>query len=165
MGLLHAEVRLSPGGCTMPRAVTAGMELRSFCSLLSFHLVIIERDVLVPRRGCRPVLALSALRERDASAAREQPRLRQSQGAGAVKNGRMWALKGKNSRNKPDCRVQIVSIYRRSLCALEDTKHQVSKSAEAAEGHEARAECPRKIFTGTCLGLILVPPAAPVSLV
>lgn len=118
----------------MPWAVTAGMGLRSFCSLLSFHPVVIrrERDLLVTRRGCRPALAPSALREKDAITAREQPRRRQSQGAGAVKNGRMWALKGKNSRNKPDCRVQIVSIYRRSHHALEDAKHQVFKSAEAA---------------------------------
>lgn len=132
MGFLCAEVRLCPGGWAMLLPLTAGMELRTLCRLLFFLLVVIRRDLLIPLRGCRPVLASSLCTVRGMPAwAGKQPRLRQSQGA--VKNGRMWALKGKNSRNEPDCRVQITCIYSRSQCALEDTKCQVFESAEAAQ--------------------------------
>ena len=118
----------------MPLPVMAGMELRSLCSLSFFLLVIIRRDLLITLRGCRPVLASSPRTVRGMPAwAREQPTLRQIQGAGAAKNGRMWALKGNNSRNKPDCRVQIICIYSRSQCALEDMKCQVFESAEVAQ--------------------------------
>lgn len=99
-----------------------------------FLLFFLWRNLLIIHRGCRSESASSPHTVRGMPAwAGEEPRLRQIQGASAAENGRMWALRGKNSRNEPDCRVQIKCIYSRSQCVLEDTKCQVFESAEAAQ--------------------------------
>lgn len=106
----------APRYCTTALPVMAGVELGDQCPL---QPLIPDNSQKGPFHHLWRVQTSSARHNLSASsscAVRGMPALALS--LCQKKKGRMWGLRGKNSRNKADCTVQSKHIHSRSQCAL-----------------------------------------------